>query len=56
MDMAREAIEQRAGETRALENARPFLEWKIRRDDGRAALMPLAEDLEGRAAHSQVHR
>jgi hypothetical protein len=46
MDMVCEAIEHRTGETLALENARPFLEWKIRRNDGRAPLMTLAEDLE----------
>jgi hypothetical protein len=33
-------------ETLALENAGPFLEWKIRRNDGRATLMTLAEDLD----------
>ena len=46
MDMMRKAIEQSAGETLALENTRRFLEWKIRRDDGRATLMTLTEDLE----------
>src|ERR1700730_8458597 len=46
MDMMRQPIEKRAGETLALENARPFLERQIRRDDGRAAFMTLAEDLE----------
>jgi hypothetical protein len=46
MDMMRKAIEQSAGETLALENTRPFLEWQVRRDDGRAALMTLTEDLE----------
>jgi hypothetical protein len=30
MDIVCEAIEQRIGETLALENARQFLEWKIR--------------------------
>jgi hypothetical protein len=29
MDIVCEAIEQRIGETLALENARQFLEWKI---------------------------
>jgi len=29
MDMVGETIEQCAGETLALENARPFFEWKI---------------------------
>src|SRR4029450_9672900 len=46
MDMVGETIEQRAGETLALKDACPFLEWKIRRDNGRAALVALAEDLE----------
>ncbi len=45
MDMMREAIEQRAGETLALEHARPFLKRKIRRDDGRTTLVALAEYL-----------
>jgi hypothetical protein len=34
-----------AGETLALEDARPFFEWKIRRDDGRSTLVALAEYL-----------
>jgi hypothetical protein len=46
MDMVGEAIEQRTGETLALENACPFLERKVRRDDGRSTLVALAEDLE----------
>ena len=46
MDMVREAIEQRAGEPGAAEDAGPFLERQVRRDDGRAAFMTLAEDLE----------
>jgi hypothetical protein len=46
MDTVGEAIEQRTGETLALENACPFLEWKVRRDDGRSTLVALAEDLE----------
>jgi hypothetical protein len=29
MDMVGEAIEERAGETRAAEDAGPFLEWEI---------------------------
>jgi hypothetical protein len=44
--MVGEEIEQRTGETLALENACPFLEWKIRCDDGRSTLVALAEDLE----------
>src|SRR3984893_10823522 len=43
MDMMSEAIEQRTGEPRTLKNARPFLEWKIRCDDGRAVFVTLAE-------------
>ena len=43
MDMMREAIEQRAGQTLIAEDARPFLEWQIRRDDGRATFVTLAE-------------
>ena len=46
MDMVGKAIEQRPGETLALEDACPFLKWEIRRDDGRSTLMTLAEDLE----------
>ena len=38
-----EAIEQRAGQTLIAEDARPFLEWQIRRDDGRATFVTLAE-------------
>src|ERR1700726_3995687 len=45
MDMVGEAIEQRTGETLALEGARPFLEWEIRCDDGRSTLVALAENL-----------
>jgi hypothetical protein len=46
MDMMREAIEQRASETLAAEYAGPFLKGKIRRDDGRAAFVTLAEYFE----------
>ena len=46
MDMVREPIEQRAGETLAAEDAGPILERQVRCDDGRAAFMTLAEDLE----------
>ena len=42
----REAIEKRASETLAAEDGGPFLEWKIRRDDGRAAFVTLAEYFE----------
>src|SRR6202035_2077740 len=43
MDMMREAIEKRASETLAAEDGGPFLKGKIRRDDGRAAFVTLAE-------------
>jgi hypothetical protein len=43
MDMMREAIEKRASETLATEDVGPFLEWKIRRDDGRATFVTPAE-------------
>jgi hypothetical protein len=43
MNMMREAIEKRAGETLDSEDAGPFLEWHVRRDDGRAAFMTPAE-------------
>jgi hypothetical protein len=46
MDMVGEAIEQRAGQALIPEDARPFLERQIRRNDSRAAFMTLAEDLE----------
>src|ERR1700737_5438260 len=46
MDMMREAIEKRAGQTLIAEDGGPFLEWQIRRDDGRATFVTLAEDLE----------
>jgi hypothetical protein len=39
MDMMRQPIEQRAGETLTAEDAGPFLEWQVRRDDGRAAFV-----------------
>jgi hypothetical protein len=43
MDMMREAIEKRASETLATEDGGPFLEWTIRRDDGRATFVTPAE-------------
>jgi hypothetical protein len=48
MDMMREAIEKRAGQTLIAKDARPFLEWQIRRDDRRSAFMTLAEYFEKR--------
>jgi hypothetical protein len=43
LDMMREAIKKRASETLAAEDGGPFLKGKIRRDDGRAAFVTLAE-------------
>ena len=43
IDMVGEAIEQHAGQPLAVEDASPFLKWKIRRDDSRAAFVTLAE-------------
>ena len=45
MDMMREAIEKRAGQTLIAEDARPFLEWKIGCYDRRPVFVTLAEDL-----------
>jgi len=45
MDLMREAIEQRAGQTLIAEDARPFLEWKIGCYDRRPVFVTLAEDL-----------
>ena len=39
MDMMRQPIEKRAGQTLAAEDAGPFLERQVRSDDGRAAFM-----------------
>ena len=44
--MIRQPIEQRAGEPLAAEDAGLFLERQVRRDDGRAAFVALAENLE----------
>src|SRR3984893_11857073 len=46
MDTMREAIEKRASETLAAQDGGPFLKGKIRRDDGRAAFVTLAEYFE----------
>src|SRR6202043_2786202 len=46
MDTMREAIEKRARETLADEDGGPFLKGKIRRNDGRAAFVTLAEYFE----------
>jgi len=46
MAMRRQPIEQRAGQTLAAEDTGPFLERQVRSDDGRAAFMTLAADLE----------
>jgi hypothetical protein len=50
MDMSRQPIEKRAGETLAWKTLVHLLERQIRRDDGRAAFMTLAEDLESSSA------
>src|ERR1700730_990562 len=55
MDMMREAIEKRASETLAAEDAGPFLKGKIRRDDGRAAFVTLAEYFEEKAGLRERH-
>lgn len=41
-----EAVEQRAGQALGAEDAGPLVEGQIAGDDGRAALVALAEDLE----------
>ena len=41
-----EAVAQRAGETLIADDAGPLIERQVRRDDGRAAFMALAEDFE----------
>ena len=46
MDVVRETVEQRAGQPFGAKYARPILEGQVRGDDGRAALVPLAEHLE----------
>ncbi len=46
MDMVREAIEQRAGETLITEHARPFVEGQVRGDDRGSAFVTAAEDFE----------
>ncbi len=46
MNMMRQAVQQRAGETLAAKNSCPFLKRQIGVDDGRSAFVPLAEDLE----------
>ena len=64
MDMVGQAIEQRTGQALIPEDARPFLERQIRRNDSRAAFMTLAEDRSrraiprrfGKAAHNRVRR
>ncbi len=57
VDVMGEPVEQRAGEPLAAEHAGPFVEGKIAGDDGAAALIALAEDLEQhlRAAGRQRH-
>ncbi|KDM67011.1 transposase for insertion sequence element IS905 [Acidiphilium sp. JA12-A1] len=46
LDVVRETVEQRTGQPFGAKDARPILEGQVRGDDGRAALVPLAEYLE----------
>ena len=46
VDMVGQPVEKRAGQALGAEHRCPFLEWKIRRDDGRATFVTLAEHLE----------
>src|SRR6202795_3542089 len=46
MDVVGQPVQQRAGEPLGAEHAGPFVERQIAGDDGGAALIPLAEDLE----------
>ena len=50
MDMVGDAIEQGAGEALAGEDGCPFLEGQVRGDDGGAALVAPAEDVEQQLA------
>src|SRR5215471_8684546 len=46
VDVVCQAIEQRAGQPLGPEHAGPLVEWQIGSDEGGAALVALAEDLE----------
>src|SRR4029077_9893570 len=46
VDVVCQPIEQRAGQPLGPEDASPFVKWQIGSDDGGAALVTLAEDLE----------
>ena len=46
VDMMSEPVEERTGEAFGAEDAGPFIERQIGRDDGRPALVALGEDLE----------
>ena len=46
VDVVGEPVEERAGQPLGAEHACPFLKGQVGGDDGRAALMALAEDLE----------
>src|SRR5471030_880426 len=57
MDVVGQPVQQRAGEPLGAEDAGPFVERQIAGDDGGAALVSLAEDLEQelRAGRRQGH-
>src|SRR6266478_6491613 len=46
VDMVGQPVEQRTGQPLGPEHAGPFVEWQIAGDDGGAAFVSLAEDLE----------
>src|SRR5665647_2542796 len=46
VDMVGQPVEKRTGQALGAEHRRPFLEWKVRSDDGRATFVALAEHLE----------
>src|ERR1700724_4812903 len=46
VDVVGQSVEQRTGQPLGPEHAGPFVEWQIAGDDGGAALVALAEDLE----------
>jgi len=46
MDVVCQAIEQRPGQAFGAEHAGPFVERQVAGDDGRAAFVAVAEDLE----------
>ena len=46
VDVVSQSVEQRTGQPLRPEHAGPLVEWQIAGDEGRAALIALAEDLE----------